>query len=88
MNSFPQISQLLEVLRRGVEYLSYLGPLRIAWPDRVFAICQGNIPIIPEIDNRLRLSAKNMHMARRMIVGIHDELNAVERQRSHLKIIT
>jgi len=68
---------------RGIQDLSYIGPFGVGGPDSILSIGQGDIAISAKIDDGLHFACKTVNMARRMVVGVDDELNGIEGQRAH-----
>src|SRR5437879_6510684 len=56
MNSLPQGYQLLKVLGRRVQDLLYVRPLGIRGPNRIFPVCQGDVPIRSKVHDHLCLA--------------------------------
>jgi hypothetical protein len=83
MNPLPQRHPLFEVNSRAVQNPAYIRPVRVRRTNRIHPIAQGHISIGAQIDNRFRFAHKPMNVPRRMVVGIHNKANAVERARSH-----
>lgn len=68
---------------RGIQDLSYIGPFGGSGSNRICSIGESNIAIGAKIDEGLRFTRKAVNVARRMVVGVDDELDSIESQRAH-----
>jgi hypothetical protein len=62
--------------------LFYVGALGVRGPDGILAIRERDVSIQAQIHDHFRLAGKAVNMPRRMIVGVHDEANAIELERT------
>jgi hypothetical protein len=68
MNVLPQSCEFLKVQSRYAQKPLHVSALGIRGPNGILTICECNIAVRAQINDRLCLAGKAVNVARRMIV--------------------